>query len=70
MVLIVRLVVITTKTSMLLLRKFFFFSRGPPFWIRKFTTGPQILDHVNTACPADWYPKLEMCISELNSDSY
>ena len=41
-----------------------------PFRLRKITTNPHILAHVNVACPDDRYPKLKMYISELILDSY
>jgi len=33
------------------------------FWLRKITTDPHILPHVNTECPDDRCPKLEIYIS-------
>ena len=46
------------------------FARGPPFWLRKITTDPHILADVNTGCPDGRCSKLQVCISELISDSY
>jgi hypothetical protein len=40
-----------------------------PFRLRKITTDPHILAHVNKECTGDRYPKLKICISELISDS-
>jgi hypothetical protein len=40
-----------------------------PFWLRKITTDPHILTHVNTVRPYDSYPKLKIYISELILDS-
>ena len=31
-----------------------------PFWLRKITTDPHILAHVNIQCPDDRYPKLKI----------
>jgi hypothetical protein len=31
-----------------------------PFWLRKITTDPHILDDVNIVCPDDRYPKLNI----------
>ena len=45
------------------------FLLADPFWIRKITTDPHILAHVNTDCPDDGYPKSKMCSSELISYS-
>jgi hypothetical protein len=39
-------------------------------WLRKITTDPHILPHVNVECPDDRYPKLKICISEMISDRY
>jgi hypothetical protein len=41
-----------------------------PFWLRKITTGPHILAHVNIEYPDDGHPKLKIYISELILDSY
>jgi hypothetical protein len=41
-----------------------------PFWLRKITTDPHILAHVNAECPDDKYPKLIIYISEMILDSY
>ena len=41
-----------------------------PFWLRKITTDPQTLAHVNIDCPDDRYPKLKTDISELIIDIY
>jgi hypothetical protein len=41
-----------------------FFSHEPS-WLRKITTDPHTIAHVNINCPDDGYPKLQMCISEL-----
>jgi len=38
------------------------------FWLRKITTDPHILAHVNAECLDDKYPKLKICISKLNSE--
>ena len=46
-----------------------FFARIP-ICLRKITTDPHILVHVNTECPYDRYPKLKMCISELILGSF
>jgi len=40
------------------------------FWLRKITTGPLILSHVNMECPDDKNPKLNIYISEIILDSY
>jgi hypothetical protein len=32
------------------------FLQADPFWLRKITTDPQILVHVNIQCPDDRYP--------------
>jgi hypothetical protein len=40
------------------------------FWLRKITTDPHILPHVNTECSDDRYPKLKIYISELILDIY
>jgi hypothetical protein len=39
-----------------------------PFWLKKITTDPHILAHVNIVCPEDRYPKLKICILELILD--
>ena len=41
--------------------KLFFFP--DPFWLRKVTTDPHTLPHVNIACPVDGYPKVCFYIS-------
>jgi hypothetical protein len=41
-----------------------------PFWLRKITTDPQTLTHVNVECPVDRYPKLKSDISELIIDIF
>ena len=41
-----------------------------PLWLRKITTDPHILSHVNMECPDDRYPKLKIFISEIIIDSY
>ena len=41
-----------------------------PIWLRKITTDPHILAHVEIECPDDRYPKLNMYISELILDNY
>ena len=41
-----------------------------PFWLRKITTDPHILAHVNIGCPEDRHPKLKIYISELILDSF
>jgi hypothetical protein len=46
------------------------FSLSDPFWLRKMTTDSHILAYVNTECPDDRYPELNMCIPELTVDSY
>ena len=40
------------------------------FWLRKITTDPQTLAHVNVECPVDRYPKLKSDISELVIDIF
>jgi hypothetical protein len=44
--------------------------RADPFWLRKITTNPHILAHVNRECADDKYPKLKILKSELILDSY
>jgi hypothetical protein len=63
------LLVVITKITYVSVSQIFSLA-GPPFWLRKITTDPHILAHVYTGCPADWYPKLQTCISELTADSY
>jgi hypothetical protein len=46
------------------------FLLADPFWLRKITTDPHILAHVNIVCPDDGCPKLKTVISALISDSY
>ena len=41
-----------------------------PFWLRKITTDPHILVHVNVEYRDDRDPKLKIYISELILDSY
>ena len=41
-----------------------------PFWLRKITTDPLILAHVDTGCPDDKYQILKICVSEQISDSH
>jgi len=41
-----------------------------PFCLRKITTDPHILVHVNVECAVDKEPRLKIYISELISDSY
>jgi hypothetical protein len=41
-----------------------------PFWLRKITTDPHILDHANIEFTDDRYPKLQIYVSELILDSY
>ena len=41
------------------------FSSQTLFWIRKITTDPHILAHVNIECADDRYTKLRICIAEL-----
>ena len=38
--------------------------------LRKITTDPHILAHVNIVCPDDRYPKLNIYVSELILGSY
>ena len=40
------------------------------FWLRKISTDPHILTHVNIECPNDRYPKLKVEISAQNLFSY
>ena len=40
------------------------------FCLRKITTDPHILAHVNIVCPDDRYPELNISISELILGSY
>jgi hypothetical protein len=40
------------------------------FWLRKVTTDPYIVSHVNVGCKNDRYPDFKICISEVISDSY
>jgi hypothetical protein len=40
-----------------------------PFWLRKITTDPHILPHVNIDCTDDRYPKLKIYISEIIYDN-
>jgi len=44
--------------------------RKDPFWLRKITTDPKVLAHVNMECADDRYPKLRIFNSELILDSY
>jgi len=46
------------------------FLLADPFWLRKITTYPDILVHVNIERTDDRYKKLQIYISELISDSY
>ena len=46
-----------------------YFCLGAPFGLRKVTTDPHILAHVNIQCPDERYPKLKIYISELILDS-
>jgi len=41
------------------------FLLGVPFCLRKITTDPHILAHVNMEYPDDRYPQLKIHISEL-----
>jgi hypothetical protein len=43
-----------------------------PFWLRKITEDPDVLDHINILCPYDRYPKLKtlVYISELLLGNY
>jgi hypothetical protein len=36
-----------------------------PSWLRKITTNPHTVTHLNINCPGGGCPKLKMCISEL-----
>jgi len=47
----------------------FFFPSRTPFWLRKVTTDPHILAHVNTGCPDERHTKLKIYILELILDS-
>jgi hypothetical protein len=40
------------------------------FWFRKITTDDHILADLNAERPDDWYPKLNIYVSELILDSY
>jgi hypothetical protein len=40
------------------------------FWLQKITSNVHIFAHVNTECPDDRYPKLDINISELILDIY
>jgi hypothetical protein len=46
------------------------FVLADPDYLRKITTDPHNLAHVNTECPDDRYPTLYIYISEPISDSY
>jgi hypothetical protein len=46
------------------------FLHADPFCLRKLTTDPHILAHVNIECPDDWYPKLKLRISQLILDTH
>jgi len=46
------------------------FSLAGPFWLRKITTDPGILSHVNIEFADDRYTKLNIYISELIPGSY
>jgi hypothetical protein len=46
------------------------FFLADPFCLRKITTDPHILAHVNMKYPDDRYPKLKIFISEVILDSY
>jgi hypothetical protein len=35
------------------------FMLADPFWLRKITKDPNILAHVNIACPENRYPKIK-----------
>jgi hypothetical protein len=40
------------------------------FWLRKITTDPHVLAHINRQLADDRYPDLKIYISELTVDSY
>jgi len=47
-----------------------FYCLADPFWLRKINMDLHIVAHINKFCPDGRYPKLEIYISELISDSY